>query len=51
MFSLLSLLESKQSLTIWVTFTHGPGFHHYGGKLLVLAADVTESYTPSHFAR
>lgn len=32
MFSLLSLLESKQSLTIWVTFIHGPRFHHYGSK-------------------
>lgn len=43
MFSLLSLLQSKQSLTIWVTFTRGPGFHQSSIKPLVLAGDVTES--------
>lgn len=42
MFSLLSLLESKRSLTIWVTFTHGPGFHQHSIKPLVLPGEVTE---------
>lgn len=50
MFSVLSLLESKQPLTIWVTFTHGPGFHHHGGKPSVLAGDVTESSARSYSA-
>lgn len=46
--SLLSLLESKPSLTIWVTFTRGPGFHHCSIKPLVLAGDVTESEAILH---